>query len=192
MKPSMTAPARVAAPSDAETVARLAEGDLGALGELYDRHHEAVRAFLARATSNAADVDDLVQNTFLGAARIASRYDGRASCRPWLIGIAANLVQRRGRTLGQMMRLLTRFAAERATTHDPSARIEARDSLHRMAEAVERMRPTKRVVVLLAEVEGLSCQEIANALGVAIGTVWGRLHEARRELQATLADKVSS
>jgi RNA polymerase sigma-70 factor (ECF subfamily) len=90
------------------------------------------------------------------------------------------------------MRLLTRFAAERPRAQDPRARIEARDSLHRVAEAMERMSPAKRVVVLMSEVEGLSCQEIADALGIAIGTVWGRLHEARRELQKALADEVSS
>jgi RNA polymerase sigma factor (sigma-70 family) len=180
------------APTDAAIITRLANGDLGALGEIYDRHQDRVRAFLARATSNAADVDDLVQNTFLAAARIAGRYDGRTSCRPWLIGIAANLVQRRGRTLGQTIRLLTRFAAERPTAHDPRARIEARDDLHRVMEAIERMNPAKRVVVLMAEVEGLSCREIADALGIATGTVWGRLHEARRELHAALSDEVTS
>ena len=170
----------------------LAQGDLGALGELYDRHHQAVRSFLARATSNAADVDDLLQNTFLGAARIAGRYDGRDSSRAWLVGIAANLVQRRGRTLGQMVRLFRRFAAERPSVHDPRARIEARDGLSRVAAALERMSLSKRVVVLMAEVEGLSCQEIADALGIAIGTVWGWLHEARRELHAALSDEGTS
>jgi RNA polymerase sigma-70 factor (ECF subfamily) len=179
----------VAAPSDAAIVARLAAGDLGALGELYDRHHEAVRAFLARATSNAADVDDLLQNTFLGAAHIVTKYDGRASCRPWLIGIAANLVQRRGRTMGQMLRLLTRFAAERPSARDPHPQIEARDGLQRVVEAIDRMSPGKRVVVLMAELEGQSCQEIADALGIAIGTVWGRLHEARRAIHAALSDE---
>lgn len=187
MKSNATITARVPGPNDAAILARLAQGDLGALGELYDRHQQAVRAFLARATSNAGDVDDLVQNTFLGAARIAARYDGRTSCRPWLIGIAAKLVQRRGRTLGQMMRMLTRFAAERPTARDPRPQIEARDRLHRVAEIIEHMNPTKRVVVLMAEVEGLSCQEIADALGTAIGTVWGRLHEARREIHAALS-----
>jgi RNA polymerase sigma-70 factor (ECF subfamily) len=165
---------------------------LGALGELYDRHSQAVRAFLARATSNAADVDDLVQNTFLGAAQVAGRYDGRASCRPWLIGIAANLVQRRRRTLRQITHLLTRFAAQRPSARDPRPQSEARDGLHRVAAVLERMDPAKRVVVLMAEVEGLSCQEIADALGIAVGTVWGRLHAARRELRAALPDGVSS
>jgi RNA polymerase sigma-70 factor (ECF subfamily) len=191
MKPSATTPSAAAVGTDAAIVARLCDGDLGALGELYDRHQQAVRTFVARATSNAADVDDLVQNTFLGAARIATRYDqSRTSCRPWLIGIAANLVQRRGRTLGQTVRMLTRFAVERSSARDPRPQLEARNGLQRIAAVIERMDPSRRVVVLLAEVEGLSCQEIADALGIAIGTVWGRLHAARRELREVLPDEV--
>jgi RNA polymerase sigma-70 factor (ECF subfamily) len=178
--------------SDAAILARLAGGDLGALGDLYDRHRDAVRAFLARATSNASDVDDLVQNTFLGAARIAGRFDGRASCRPWLIGIAANLVQRRGRRLGQMFRLVSRFAASRAQSRDPHSWLEARSSLQRVAEALGHMSTGKRVVLLMAEVEEMSCQQIADALAVPIGTVWGRLHAARRELRAALPEEEAS
>jgi len=61
---------------------RLAGGESGALGELYDRYHEPVRRFIARATSDAEDVDDLVHATFLAAATSAARYDGRDCSRP--------------------------------------------------------------------------------------------------------------
>jgi DNA-directed RNA polymerase specialized sigma24 family protein len=59
--------------SDADVMSRLASGDLGALGELYDRYHEPIRRFVARATSDAEDVDDLVHATFLAAAKSAGR-----------------------------------------------------------------------------------------------------------------------
>ena len=74
--------------TDPEIMSRLATGEIGALGELYDRHHASLRRFLGRATGDAEDVDDLVHATFLAAAKSADRYDGRASGRPWLIGIA--------------------------------------------------------------------------------------------------------
>jgi RNA polymerase sigma-70 factor (ECF subfamily) len=192
VRPKRRPLAAAADASDAAILARLAGGDLGALGDLYDRHRDAVRAFLVRATSNAPDVDDLVQNTFLGAARLAGRFDGRASCRPWLIGIAANLVQRRGRRLGQVFRLVSRFAAGKAHSRDPHPLLEARSSLHRVAEAVGQMSTAKRVVLLMAEVEEMSCQQIADALAVPIGTVWGRLHSARQELRAALPDEEGS
>jgi RNA polymerase sigma-70 factor (ECF subfamily) len=185
------APHDVRAPDDAPLIERIGRGDLGALGELYDRHNHCVRAFLARATSNAADVDDLVQETFLGAARIAARYDGRASSRPWLIGIAANLVQRRGRTLGQIARLFIRVAGEHPSARDARPHLEARDDLRRVGAALERMDVAKRVVVLMVQVEGLTCDEVAGTLGIPVGTVWRRLHAARNELRMALREEVS-
>jgi RNA polymerase sigma-70 factor, ECF subfamily len=180
------------APDDAPIVERMGRGDLGALGELYDRHSHAVRAFLERTTSSSPDVDDLIQDTFLSAARIAKRYDGRASSRPWLIGIAANLVYRRGRTVGQLMRLLTRVAVDRPRPLDPRPHLEARDDLRQVATVLERMNVGKRVVVVMAEVEGLTCQEIADHLGIAVGSVWRRLNEARREIHRALHGEVHS
>ncbi len=105
--------------SDPDLLRQLAGGEIGALGELYDRHREPVRRFVARATCDAEDVDDLVHATFLAAARIASRYDGRASCRPWLVGIAAQLLRRRRRSLGRLFTVLSSLRGIRATTIDP-------------------------------------------------------------------------
>jgi RNA polymerase sigma-70 factor (ECF subfamily) len=181
----------VRAPDDAPVIERIARGDLGALGELYDRHNQSVRAFLARATSNAADADDLVQDTFLGASRIAHRYDGRASSRPWLIGIAANLVQRRGRTLGQIARLFMRVAGEHPKARDARPHLEARDDLRRVGAVLEEMDVTKRVVILMVQVEGMTCDEVATTLGVPVGTVWRRLHAARDALRTAWRDEES-
>ena len=64
---------------DPDILRQLAGGEIGALGELYDRYREPVRRFVARATSDADDVDDLVHATFLAAAKSAGRYDGRPS-----------------------------------------------------------------------------------------------------------------
>jgi RNA polymerase sigma-70 factor (ECF subfamily) len=93
--------------TDHELMQRLASGQLGALGELYDRYQAPLRTFLARATRDAHDVDDLVHATFLAAAKSAERYDGRASCRPWLIGIAAQLLRRRRQTFGRLVSVLS-------------------------------------------------------------------------------------
>jgi RNA polymerase sigma factor (sigma-70 family) len=97
----------------------LAGGEIGALGELYDRYHERVRRFVARATSDAYDVDDLVHATFLAAAKSAGRYDGRPSCRPWLIGIAAQLLRRRRQSFGRFLTVLSSLRAIRATALAP-------------------------------------------------------------------------
>jgi RNA polymerase sigma-70 factor (ECF subfamily) len=164
-------------------MSRLARGDGGALGELYDRYHQRVRRFVAGATSDAEDVDDLVQLTFLAAARSAGRYDGRLSCRPWLIGIAAQYVRRRRRAVARLFAVLSSATGARATNVDPGAMLQARSDVER---ALSRISAPKRIAFLMAEVEGLTCPEIAQALHIPIGTVWTRLHAARRELRRML------
>jgi len=168
--------------SDAELLARVAAGELAALGALYDRHREAMRGFVARATCGHADADDLVHDAFLTAARIAARFDGRASARPWLIGIAARLMQRRARGLGRIPQLLARLAWTRPEVSDPVELLEARSALAAMTDAMARMTTGKRLVLLMSELEGMTGPEIAEALEIPIGTVWTRLHHARREL----------
>ena len=170
---------------DPAIMSHLAGGEIGALGELYDRYHEPVRRFVARATSDADDVDDLVHATFLAAAKSAGRYDGRPSCRPWLIGIAAQLLRRRRQSFGRFLAVLSSLRATRATSADPRRALQARSDVER---ALVRISAAKRITLLMAEVEGLSCAEIAAALGIPIGTVWTRLHAARRELRRALEE----
>jgi RNA polymerase sigma factor (sigma-70 family) len=171
--------------SDPEIMNRLASGEIGALGELYDRYHEPIRRFVARATSDAEDVDDLVHATFLAAAKSAARYDGRSSCRPWLIGIAVQFLRRRRQAFGRLFAVLASLRGTRAATVDPRPKLQARSDVER---ALARISEAKRIAFLMAEVEGLTCPEIAAALGVPIGTVWTRLHAARRELRQVLEE----
>jgi len=172
-----------AEPSDAELMTRLAAGDIGALGSLYDRYHESIRRFVARSTGDAEDVDDLVHAAFLAAAGSAARYDGRAVCRAWLMGIAVRMVRRRRHALGRFLAVLTSARALGTSSADPRPALAARTDLER---ALARLSEPKRIAIVLAEVEGLSCPEIAEALDVPVGTVWTRLHAARRELRRAL------
>lgn len=171
------------ATTDPELMARLAAGDIGALGELYDRHRFAVRRFLARATSDAEDVDDLVHGAFLTAVKSAGRYDGRESARPWLIGVAVQLLRRRRRSVGRWLQILAALSHVRPNSAEPPSTLPVRGELER---ALARLSEAKRLTILLAEVEGWTCPEIAAFLEIPIGTVWTRLHAARRELRRAL------
>jgi RNA polymerase sigma-70 factor, ECF subfamily len=170
---------------DPDILRQLAGGEIGALGELYDRYQQLIRRFVARATCDAEDVDDLVHATFLAAAKSAGQYDGRSSCRPWLIGIAAQLLRRRRQSFARFLAVLSSLRAVRAPAADPRRALQARSDVER---ALFRISPAKRITWLMAEVEGLSCAEIAVALDVPIGTVWTRLHAARRELRRALEE----
>ena len=176
-------------PTDREALTAIARGEISALGVLYDRHRAAVFQFVARATSNAADVEDLVHATFVTAAKAAAGFDGRESCRPWLVGIAGKLLHRRRRSLfrfGRALNELTLREAQRSV--DPAHQLGARDDVARLAAALPKMTEAKRLVLLLAEVENLGCKEIAEALEIPIGTVWTRLHHARKELRELLLE----
>ncbi|HVJ93038.1 MAG TPA: RNA polymerase sigma factor [Labilithrix sp.] len=163
-------------------MSRLARGEIDALGELYDRYQAPLRRFVSRATANAEDVDDIVHATFLAAASAAPRYDGRASCRPWLIGIAVRKLRKRRTAFGRLVATLAMLGRPRAAI-DPRPCLDARSDVER---ALLLISEPKRVTFLMAEVEGMSCTEIAEALAVPVGTVWTRLHAARRELRAAL------
>jgi RNA polymerase sigma factor (sigma-70 family) len=174
-------------PSDASAMEALSRGNISALGVLYDRHQETVTTFVRRATNDAPDAEDLVHATFMTAARSAVNFDGRQSCRPWLVGIAARLVYRRRRGLARWARALRELTFREANRHsDPNQELTARDQVSRLSRALEQLSEPKRIVLLLAENEGLSSERIASTLEIPIGTVWTRLHHARRDLRRLL------
>jgi len=161
---------------DAEALARIARGEIAGLAELYDRHAPALLRFAARLCGSS-DADDIVQTTFERAARAAATFDHRStSARSWLFGIAARVAKERRRSTVRFARAM--FRLDTRGTHVPSG--EARSDLQK---GLARLSEAKRVVLLLAEVEGFTCEEIAVVLDVPVGTVWTRLHHARREMR---------
>src|SRR6478609_4601857 len=104
---------------DPELIRRLANGELDALGALYDRYQVPLRRFIARSSGNNADVYHLLHATFLAAVASAARYDGRASCRPWLVGIAAQLLRRRRQTFGRFLAVVAILRGTTQTFRDP-------------------------------------------------------------------------
>ena len=177
------------ADADALAMQRLARGEVDALGELYDRHQAAVRRFATRMTQSTDDGADLVHATFLAALKTAKNFDTSRSCRAWLLGITARLVHRQRTTGARWSRLLGAFRPpEPAWTRDPESTLGDRQGLER---ALSRLSHAKRSVLLMAELEGLRGEEIAEALAIPVGTVWTRLHHARRELLAALGEERS-
>ncbi len=192
VRPSVDAPDPAIA--DTELLRRIGEGDLGPLGILYDRYHADVRQFIARATSGGSDTDDLAHDTFLTLSTIASRYDGRATARPFLIGVAAQLVRRRRRGVMRWARALASFAwsTADATPPTPESCAAGTEEMRRFEEALARLSDDKRLVFLLVEREGMSGEDVAAALEIPVNTVWTRLHYARSELRRGCADRAAS
>jgi RNA polymerase sigma factor (sigma-70 family) len=174
--------------TDSELFQGIARGDLGPLGELFDRYHASVRAFAERLVTNPADTDDLVQETFLTASRAAASFEAGAAAKPFLFGVAAQLARRKRRSFARLRAMLLGFehapVAPRATPEDNVLGGEETELLN---AALARLSHAHREVVLMVDLGGLSGVEAAAALGIPAGTVWRRLHEARGQLRLKLA-----
>jgi RNA polymerase sigma-70 factor (ECF subfamily) len=187
----MSAAPRVqrATKTDGELVAAIAGGDLDALGELFDRHHAAVRRLAVRLGASEADADDLVQATFLEVVRAANGYDREHSVRTWLLGVTAMMMRRHRRSLARLAARLTTWAS--LPTSDgpatPDATFESEQAARRFDRAFRALSDKKREAFALVVLEGLSGEDAAAALGVPVNTIWTRLHHARRELKAALS-----
>lgn len=174
--------------ADAELLRAVACGDLAALGGVYDRHAEDVRRFLVRAGAGP-DAEDVLHETFLAAMGAAKGFDGRASAKPFLLGIAARVLRGRRRTVARWARAAVAWvgAGPTETTRTPEDDAGTSEEIRAFDHALARLSEDKRVVFLLSEAEGLSGEDIAAALGIPIATVWTRLHYARAALRAELA-----
>lgn len=173
---------------DGELLRRIADGELPALGALYDAYGDHVRRFVGRMGVLPADIDDVVQATFLLVLSASHNFDGRASARAWLLGLAANAVRHHRRSLRRLTERLIQFAREPRAHTVPSAEeaFAATEAAFRAQRAIERLPHKKRAVFLLVAVEGVSCEQAAAALGIPLATVWTRLHHARRDLHRLL------
>jgi len=111
---------------------------------------------------------------------MAPTYDQRsASARPWLFGIAVRLIQERRRSLGRFARALLACAPAQ-----PASWVTPRVHLLDVEKGLRRLSEAKRVSGSSSRrYEGFGCDEIAHMLEVPVGTVWTRLHHARRDLR---------
>lgn len=176
--------------TDGELLTKIAEGDLSCLGALFDRHAGDVGGFIARVGVADNDVDDLVQATFLLVMKAAHSFRG-GGVRAWLFGIAANLARRHRRSLTRMAVRVTAWVRERGSEmpETPGDAIDARERAVRARRALARLSEKKREAFVMVVMEGIAAEDAAAALHIPIGTVWTRLHHARRELLANLQEE---
>lgn len=192
----MTAPAAAKradrGASDAELVVAIAGGDLTSLGLLFDRHHDAIRRLLSRLGVPDADLDDLVQQTFLEVPRASARFKTDAAARPWLCGLALMVARRRRRSVARMFARLRDWALEPVDAHvpTPAEECEHNANVARARRALESLPAKKRDAFVLVVLEGLSGADAAAILQVPVATIWTRVHYARNELRRLLDEEV--
>jgi RNA polymerase sigma-70 factor (ECF subfamily) len=153
-----------------------------------------VKRYALALARNESDADDIVQETYLRAHRYWRSFDSANECRRWLLTICRNafntIHQREGRSVAVDDDELESLAAARA--HN-AARAAGVDDMYSRLDlgpaiqtAIERLDANFRDVVVLSDVEGFSYEEIAEMLGIPLGTVRSRLFRARRQLQESL------
>ncbi|MGW3999491.1 RNA polymerase sigma factor [Amycolatopsis sp. NPDC004772] len=157
---------------------------------VFDRHAPHIHRYLARRLGGQT-ADDLMGETFLIAFGGRARYDPAfPSARPWLYGIATNLVGQRRREEAREYRLRAALGppAEQDGHADRVAeRVTAQAMQGRLAAALAGLARGDRDVLLLIAWEGLTYEEVATALGIPVGTVRSRLNRARRKVRTALA-----
>lgn len=165
---------------------RLRAGDPLAFGEIFDADAPAVYQHGYRLTGDRLLAEDVVSATFLQAWRLRGRIDAEGgSLRPWLLGIATNVVRNLHRRQRRDRNLLARLWGRDEQpdfADDVAARLDDARDLATVRSGLARLRPAEREVVALCVWAGLDYASAAQALGVPIGTVRSRLSRARAKL----------
>lgn len=172
--------------TDSEIIAR-SRHDPDAFAALFDRHARVVGAFAAQRVGSQA-AEDIVAETFLVAFRQRATYDpDRPNARPWLFGIAVNLIRRQRGAEARHWRNLQSAAAlatpdGSSAIEDADRRADAQRATHDLLPRIRKLRKHDRDTLLLYATGELTYDDIAEALGVPVGTVRSRLNRVRRIL----------
>ena len=191
----MTQPSRgqaeAATDADDAAVIQLSRHEPEYFTELFRRHAPYIQRYVVRRLGQDA-ADDIVAETFLLAFRQRDSYDQtRSDARPWLYGIATNLIGHHRRAEIRQYRALARTGADPVTesfTDRIDDRVSASTASRRLAAALARLSAELRDTLLLVAWGDLSYEETATALGVPVGTVRSRISRARSALRRSLGD----
>ncbi|WP_385879586.1 RNA polymerase sigma factor [Umezawaea endophytica] len=153
---------------------------------LFTRHADELHRYLARWVPMAAD--DLVADVFVSAIRTRARFDSsRGSVRAWLFGIATNLLHTHLRGRRREREAYARAVqSHESDSHEGRVvdSVDAQVKARQFAVAVERLKQRDRDVLLLIGWAGLDTTEVAQVLGIPVGTVRSRFHRVRQQLRA--------
>ncbi len=207
-KPSLTVPADADATStlaengteDIELVRRSQAGDHAAFNELVTRYRQRIYAMAYHMTRNEQDAWDLAQDTFVRAWKSIHRFRGDSSFYTWIYRIVSNVTidsirKKQGRvetefddSLAGLQGIDVRARTVPGGTSSPDENMRQKEIGTRIEQAMGKLSAEHRAVLVMKEIEGLQYHEIADAIGIEIGTVMSRLFYARKKMQSQLKD----
>lgn len=183
---------------DWAVVQKVQAGNVGAFDQLVQKYRQQIFAVIYNMTSNREDASDLTQETFIKAFQAIGRFRGKASFFTWIYRIAVNatmtFLKKRNRRRFVSYENIDKEASsseilERLTASNRSEKGALVSELQeKLNDALQKLSPKHRTVVILHEIEGLEHAEIAEITRTSIGTVRSRLHYAKQQLQSYLQD----
>lgn len=169
-------------------IERLRSGDRAALEQLIIDHREMVARLVSRLSGWSGETDDLTQEVFVAALGGIRRFQGGSRLSTWLTRIAINVCRHHHRT--RMLRIAFWRRLKEDTTEinesDASQPAEARERVSRISQAVRRLKPKYREVVVLHYLEGMEVGQVAQMLDLSRSAVEVRLHRGRQMLKEML------
>jgi RNA polymerase sigma-70 factor, ECF subfamily len=148
---------------------------------VFEQNKDAVYRFAWRMCGSPAVAEDIAQDVFLTLLRQPGRFDpARGALRSFLLAVARNLALKRWRDEHRWDELEDEFAT-------PAIDLESQETADAVSAAVASLPPLQREVLILAQYEELSLEEIARAVDAEVGTIKSRLHRARENLRRMLA-----
>jgi RNA polymerase sigma-70 factor (ECF subfamily) len=175
--------------TDEDLLADYLDGEVAAFRALVERYHDPLLRFLIRLSGGRAAAEDVFQETFLQVHQSAATFDGSKRFKPWLFTIAANkgrdALRRRQRRPAMSLSAGIDADSERSFVDlleidvpDVSERMDQQELAAAVQRAIDRLTPRLKEVLLLAYFQKLGYQQIAEVLGIPLGTVKSRLHAA--------------
>jgi len=181
--------------TDAELLAKARRGDVEAFGLLVECHQDYVFNVVLHMVGRRQDAEDITQDVFVKVHKALERFEGRAKFTTWLYGIAVNTVRNFWRSSARRATLplhttqdgesWDRDPSDPGDTPDEAAQRDERVAFIR--RAIESLDEDLREAIVLRDIRGFAYEELAEALGVPLGTVKSRLHRGRAALKSKLA-----
>jgi RNA polymerase sigma-70 factor (ECF subfamily) len=181
---------------DKELIVRARKGDERAFRALLAKYERAVFSICLRMVRNREQAEDLAQESFMKVFSMLERYNPSYAFSSWLFKITSNLcidsIRKRKLETLPLDQPIQSAAGEfsrqyESSEDDPEKTMMGRERVERLKEAIESLPPHYRIMILLRHQEDLSYEEIADTLGVPLGTVKARIHRAREMLKNRLA-----
>jgi RNA polymerase sigma-70 factor (ECF subfamily) len=188
---NVIAKATNAAASDYELTQAGARGDVGAFEALYERHYRRVYSLCLRMLANPTEAEDLTQEVFIQVFRKLGSFRGESAFTTWLHRLTVNHVLMHFRKRGVRLEQTTEEGEMQDVAQAGSEKPQSMPVVDRIAleQAIRELPAGYRSVFVLHDVEGYEHEEIADMLGVSVGTSKSQLHKARMRLRDLLGRK---